>query len=99
MPVAIDGADRRLLAEDRVDDAGGEEAGEDGAEGSACAVDTEGVQRVVVTEEALHDEDHEEANEAGEEAYGQSAHRLDKAGSRGDGDQSRSEEHTSELQS
>ena len=41
------------ILEDRVDDAGGEEAGEDRSQGSACAVDAEGVQRVVIAEEAL----------------------------------------------
>ena len=88
VPVAVDGADRSVLAEDGIDDAGGEDAGEDGSQSSAGAMHAEGIQRVVVAEEALDDEDHEEAEEAGDQADGESRHGLHKAGGGGDGDQS-----------
>ena len=75
-PVAVDGAGGHALAVDRVDDAGGKDAGEQRAEGSAGAVNAEGVEGIVVAEAALDLEDHEGAEEAGDEADEQRGHRA-----------------------
>ena len=67
--VAVHQAERQDLAggilESVVDGAGGEDAGEDGAQGSARAVDAEGIQGVVIAEPGLHAGDHEVADHAG----------------------------------
>ncbi len=91
-PAAVDGAGGERVAsrvlEDRVDDAGGEDAGEQGANGSAGSVNAKGVQRVVVAEKALDDEDHGEADDAGYETDDQCAHGLNKARGGSNRDQS-----------
>ena len=78
----------RRVFEDRVDYAGGEDAGEQRADSSAGTMHAKGVKGVVVAEEAFDYEDHEEADEAGYQADDQGAHGLYKSGGGGDGDQS-----------
>ncbi|MCY1287930.1 hypothetical protein D9M70_369460 [compost metagenome] len=64
-----------------------EYAGQQGADDTADAVYTEGVQGVVVAQLALQAGGAEVADHAGSQADDQGAHRADGAGSRGDGDQ------------
>ena len=65
----------------------GEDAGQDGADEAADAVDAEGVERVVVAERALQPRHRPEADDAGDDADDQRAGRVDAAGGRRDGDQ------------
>jgi hypothetical protein len=93
MPVAVYAAGGQgiavgVLAEDGVDGCGGEDAGEQRAERAACAVDAEGVERVVVAEPwFLTRVTMKEAEDAGDEADQQARHGLDEARGWGDGDQ------------
>ncbi len=57
----------RALAEGCVNGAGGKEAGKQGAESAASAVDAEGIERVVIAQAAFDLKDHEGAEDAGDE--------------------------------
>ena len=85
--MAVDGARWRSSAKDRVDDARGKDASEDGAESAAGAVNAKCVKRIVVAEAGLDLEDHERAEETGRKADEKRGHGLHEAGSGRDGDQ------------
>src|ERR1039458_2219763 len=91
--VAIHQAQRQgmpgRILETIVHQVGGEDAGEERAQSSTGAVDAEGIERVVVSENSLDLADHEITNHAGAQADEEGGERLDEPGSRGDGHQSR----------
>ena len=80
----VDGArgnvvSRCVLSIDRVDDAGGKQAGQQCAQGSTGSVHAKRVQRVIVAEERLHPEYHERAEKSRRQADKQRRHGLHKA--------------------
>src|SRR5579863_64198 len=89
--IAVDQTQRNYLTVNRriVYKVGGEYSGQQGACGPADTVDTEGVERIVVTEHVLDGGHHQVADDASDQPDQQCRHRLDEAGCGGDGNQSR----------
>src|SRR5580692_1199097 len=75
------------ILENRIDGAGGEDAGQQRANGSASAMHAEGIERVVVTESGLYDGNHRITKNSGDEADQQCRHRSHKSRSGGNCDQ------------
>src|SRR5262249_7484176 len=80
---------REVRVEVRVRVGRREDAGHEGAEGAADAVDAEGVERVVVLEDRLELRAREVGDDAGEDADDDGAGRRDEAGGRRDDDEAR----------
>src|SRR5215469_2831085 len=77
------------IFEDRVHSRGGENTGQQRAQRSACAMDTEGVEAVIVSESSLHLGNHPEAERAGDQSDQNRGHGSHEPGRRRYGDQSR----------
>src|SRR4029077_4707909 len=88
-PVTIEATDRLTHAKDRVDDLLRENTGEQRADGAACTMDPESIERIVVAEHGFGLGDHPVAKQAGDETDAERRHWADKTGSRRDRDKSR----------
>ena len=77
------------IFEDWIYRAAGEDACEQRAQSSACAVNAESVERVVIAKARFYMRDHQVAEDAGDSANAKSSHRRDKTCCGRNGDQSR----------
>src|SRR5579862_3228275 len=73
-PVAVKSADGFACAEDGIDDLLREDSGQESADGAASAVNTEGVEGVVVAEDRFYLGHHEVTDEASDKADGERRH-------------------------